>query len=303
MFEAYNFKDVLSTSARAAWQIEDVLPEGSRLDFSRDLLPENLARTADAPGLNAEQRRILNHIRGHEYLTIFGFVEEFILPFVLDHARPQLDGDDERVRALLNFAGEEAKHIQLFKLFHQLFTEGFGTECAVIGPPDAIAAKVLGHDPLAVALLILHIEWMTQRHYADSIHHDCDLDPLFKSLLKHHWMEEAQHAKLDTLMVAALVEGRDEAGIQKAIDEYLELGMFLDNGFKAQAEMNLDSLVKATGVWLSADDRARLIEQQHQALRWTYIGSGMTHPKFMATLAAMSPAARDRIAEVAPAFC
>ena len=303
MFEAYNFKDVLRTSARAAWQIEDVLPEGSRLDFSRDLLPENLARTADAPGLNAEQRRILNQIRGHEYLTIFGLVEEFILPFVLDHARPQLDGDDERVRALLNFAGEEAKHIHLFKLFHQLFTAEFGTECAVIGPPDAIASKVLGHDPLAVALLILHIEWMTQRHYVDSIHHDGDLDPLFKSLLKHHWMEEAQHAKLDTLMVAALAEGRDEAGIQKAIDEYLELGMFLDNGFKAQAEMNLEALVKATGVWLAADDRTNLIAQQHQALRWTYIGSGMTHPKFVATLGAVSPAARDRIAEVAPAFC
>jgi hypothetical protein len=29
----------------------------------------------------------------------------------------------------------------------------------------------------------------------------------------------------------------------------------------------------------------------------------MTHPKFVATLAAISPAARDRIAEVAPVFC
>jgi len=303
VFEAYNFKDVLMTSARAAWQIEDVLPNGSKLDFSLDFLPQSLARTADAPGLDDEQRRALNHIRGHEYLSIFGLVEEFILPFVLDHARPQLDGDDERVRALLNFASEEAKHIHLFKLFHQLFTDAFGTECAVIGPPETIAAKVLGHDPLAVALLILHIEWMTQRHYAESIHHKGDLDPLFKSLLKHHWMEEAQHAKLDTLMVAALVEGRDETGIQKAIDEYLELGMFLDNGFRAQAEMNAVALEKAHGIWLPADTRASLIEQQHQALRWTYIGSGMTHPKFVATLAAMSPAARDRIAEVAPAFC
>jgi hypothetical protein len=303
MFQSYNFKDVLETSVRAAWQIEDVLPEGAKLDFSRDLLPENLARTADAPGLNDEQRRTLNHIRGHEYLTIFGLVEEFILPFVLDHARPQLDGDDERVRALLNFASEEAKHIHLFKLFHQRFTDAFGTECAVIGPPDAIATKVLGHDPLAVALLILHIEWMTQRHYVDSVRDDGDLDPLFKSLLKHHWMEEAQHAKLDTLMVAAIAEVRDEAGIQKAIDEYLEIGMFLDNGFKAQAGLNVDALEKATGIWLAADVREKLIEQQHQSLRWTYIGTGMTHPKFVATLAALSPAARDRIAEVAPAFC
>jgi hypothetical protein len=303
MFEAYNFRDVLETSGRAAWQIEDVLPSSALLDFGRNFLPESLARTDAAPGLNAEQRRTLNHIRGHEYLTIFGLVEEFILPFVLDHARPQLNGDDERVRALLNFASEEAKHIHLFRLFHQRFTDAFGTSCDVIGPPEAIATKILGHDPLAVALLILHIEWMTQRHYVESVRDDRELDPLFKSLLKHHWIEEAQHAKLDTLMVAALVEGRDEAGIQKALDEYLEMGMFLDNGFKVQAELNVAALEKATGPTLFGKAREALIEQQHQALRWTYIGTGMTHPNFVATLTAMSPAARDRIAEVAPAFC
>src|SRR5687768_12394162 len=121
---------------RAAWQIEEVLPEGAELDFSRNLLPEGLARTEAAPGLDAAQRRALNQIRGHEYLCIFGLVEEFILPFVLDHARPQLNGDDARVRALLNFASEEAKHIHLFKQFHQRFTDAFGTECSVIGPPE-----------------------------------------------------------------------------------------------------------------------------------------------------------------------
>ena len=303
MYHDFNYEATLASSLRAAWRIEDVLPEGAQLDFSRNLLPEGLARTDSAPGLTAGQRRTLNHIRGHEYLSIFGLVEEFILPFVLDHARPQLNGDDSRVRALLNFASEEAKHIHLFKLFHERFTEAFGTACDVIGPPEAIAAEVLRHDPLAVALLILHIEWMTQRHYVESVRVDTDLDPLFKSLLKHHWMEEAQHAKLDTLMVEALAQGRDEAGIQAALDEYLEMGMFLDNGLKAQAEMNLEALEKASGAALAGDVGQALLEQQHQALRWTYIGSGMTHPKFVATLAAMSPAARDRIAEVAPAFC
>ena len=302
MFQAFHFKDVLESSIRGAWQIEDVLPDEAQLDFSRNFLPENLARTDAAPGLTRDQRRVLNQIRGHEYLTIFGLVEEFILPFVLDHARPQLNGDDERVRAFLNFAGEEAKHIHLFKLFHKRFTDAFGTACEVIGPPEAVAAEVLRHDPLAVALLILHIEWMTQRHYVESIRDDGDLDPLFKSLLKHHWIEEAQHAKLDTLMVATLAEGRDEAGIQKAVDEYLEMGMFLDNGFKAQAELNIVALEKATGTAIADEVRVPLVEQQHQALRWTYIGTGMTHSKFVATLAAMSPAARDRIAEVAPIF-
>lgn len=303
MFHNYNFANVLASSSRAAWQIGDVLPNGARINFDLRLLPDRLARTGSAPGLSDRQRLVLNQIRGHEYLSLFGLVEEFILPFVLDHARPQLGGDDWRVRALLNFASEEAKHIHLFKLFHERFTEGFGTECAVIGPPEAIAAEVLRHDPLAVALLILHIEWMTQRHYVDSVRDDGDLDPLFKSLLKHHWMEEAQHAKLDTLMVEALAGRRDEAGIAKAIDEYLEMGMFLDAGLKSQAELNLAALEKATGSEILGDHREALLAHQHQALRWTYIGSGMTHPNFVETLGAISPASRDRIAQVAPAFC
>ena len=302
MHHNFNFKDVLAASSRAAWQIEDVLPEGSRLDYSKPFMPEALARTAAIPFLNEDEVRVLNQIRGHEYLALFGVVEEFVLPFVLDHARPQLNEDDHRVRALLNFAGEEAKHIHLFRKFHTLFTESFGTPCAMIGPAEAIGAEVLRHDPLAVALVILMIEWMTQNHYVDSVKDDADLDPLFASLLKHHWMEEAQHAKLDTLMVEALAEGRSEAGIDKAIDEFLEIGLFLDNGLKTQASFNLDAFEAATGRRLSARERRALESQQHQALRWTYLGSGMVHPKFVASLAAMSPAARDRIAAVAPVF-
>jgi hypothetical protein len=302
MFHNFNFSDVLASSAKAAWQVEDVLPEGAELDFTRRFLPEALARTDSIAFLGEDERRLLNQIRGHEYLSLFGLVEEFILPFVLDHARPQLNGDDLRVRALLNFAGEEAKHIHLFRLFHQRFTEAFGTPCEAIGPAEAIAAEVLRHDPLSVALVILQLEWMTQSHYLDSVRGDRELDPLFKSLLKHHWMEEAQHAKLDTLMVEALADGRDEAGIQSAVDGYLEIGAFLDGGLATQTGLNLDAFERASGLKLGAQRREHLQAQQHQALRWTYLGSGMVHPKFTATLAALSPAARDRIAAVAPAF-
>lgn len=302
MFHNFNFRDVLASSAKAAWQVEDVLPEGAELDFGRRFLPEALARTDGIAFLSEPERRVLNQIRGHEYLSLFGIVEEFILPFVLDHARPQLNGEDHRVRALLNFAGEEAKHIHLFRLFHQRFTDAFRTRCEAIGPAEAIAAEVLRHDPLSVALVILQVEWMTQSHYLDSVRGDGDLDPLFKSLLKHHWIEEAQHAKLDTLMVETLADGRDEAGIRDAIDGYLEIGAFLDEGLATQASLNLDAFERHFGRALRAEQRRELQAQQHQALRWTYLGSGMVHPKFTATLAALSPAARDRIAAVAPVF-
>lgn len=303
MYHEFSFPDVLSISTRSAWQIEDVLPKGAKLDFGRNFLPDSLARTGCAAGLTPDERRLLNHIRGHEYLSIFGLVEEFILPFVLDHARSRLSGDDHRIRALIQFAGEEAKHIHLFKMFHARFTDGFETPCEVIGPPEAIAAEVLRHDPLAVALLILHIEWMSQLHYLGSIRDDGDLDPLFKSLLRHHWMEEAQHAKLDTLMVEALAEGLDQSAIARAVDGYLDLISFLDTGLKTQTDMNLAALERATGHAFRSRYLETLRLEQHQAVRWTYLGSGMTHPRFVASLAAMSSAARDRIAAIAPAFC
>ena len=206
MHHNFNFKDVLTASARAGWAIEDVLPPGSALDYSKAFMPDALARTATIPFLDKEEARVLNQIRGHEYLALFGLVEEFILPFVLDHARPQLNGDDHRVRALLQFASEEAKHIHLFRQFHRRFTEGFGTECATIGPPEAIAAEILRHDPLAIALLVLHIEWMTQRHYVDSVRDDGALDPLFKSLLDPVMLEQALEQRIERAVVAHRVE-------------------------------------------------------------------------------------------------
>ncbi len=300
MYHDFNYQTTLATSLRAAWQLDDVLKPDQELDFSRNFMPESLARTGALGSLSVDERRILNQISAHQYLGIFGVVEEFILPFLLDHARPALRDDDYRVRALLNFAGEEAKHIHLFKRFHAAFVRCFPVECQMIGPSEAIGAEVLRHDPLAVGLIILMIEWMTQAHYLGSIRDDGDIDPLFKSLLRHHWIEEAQHAKLDTLIVDALADGRGEAEIDRAIDEFFEIGAFLDNGLEAQAGFNLEALETAIGRKL--DDREAIKAQQHQAARWTYIGSGMVHERFVGTLEAISPKAAARIAEAAPLF-
>src|SRR3954454_7402976 len=235
MYHDFNYQATLASSLRAQWQLDDVLRDDQNLDFSRNFLPESLARTAGVESLNPFEQRILNQISAHQYLSIFGIVEEFILPFLLDHARPHLLGDDWRVRAILNFASEEAKHIHLFKRFHRAFVRGFPVECQVIGPSEAIGAEVLKHDPLAVGLVILMIEWMTQQHYLGSIRDDGDLDPLFRSLMLHHWMEEAQHAKLHPLIVDALADGSSEEQIAKAMDEFFEIGAFLDEGLKNQA--------------------------------------------------------------------
>jgi len=300
MYHDFTYEAALASSARAQWQLDDVLPADRELDFSRNFMPESLARTAALTQLNAGEQRLLNQIGAHQYLGIFGIVEEFILPFLLDHARPALNAGSFPVRAMLNFASEEAKHIHLFKRFKQAFVRGFPVEPQLIGPSEAIGAEVLRHDPLAVGLVILMIEWMTQAHYLGSIRDDGGLDPLFKSLMKNHWIEEAQHARLDTLIVDELARGRTEKQIDKALDEFFEIGTYLDVGLAAQAAFNLDALEAVTGREFAGRDE--IVEQQHQAARWTYIGSGMVHERFKATLESLSPRAAQRIAEAAPLF-
>jgi hypothetical protein len=297
------FRDALLASQRINWCVDDIINDDKKLDFSKPFLPESLARVDELAFLNADEKRILNQIRGHAYLVIFGLVEEFILPFVLDHVRPQLNSDDYRVRAFLQFASEEAKHIQLFKRFHEEFRKGFATDCAVIGPAAEVAAFVLARQPLAVAITILHIEWMTQRHYVESIKDNYQLDAQFKSLLRHHWMEEAQHAKLDALMVEALADGMSAEEIEKAVDEYLEIGAFLENGLKQQARFDLKAFEKATGRKLSDGERAEFVRIQEQANRWTYLGSGMAHPNFLATLGKLNPESKKRLEQIATVFC
>lgn len=303
MNQRYSYQAILAASERINWRVEDLIGGDHRLDFTKPFLPKSLARTEALDFLTPGEQRALNQIRGHCYLYVFGMVEEFILPFVLDHARMQLSGDDFRVRAFLGFAEEEAKHIHLFKQFRAHFEEGFGMTCEVIGPPQEIARAVLKHHPLAVALTILHIEWMTQRHYIESIRGDEEIDPQFKSLLKHHWMEEAQHAKLDTLMVETIAKMCSEGEIEAGVEEYLEIGMMLDGGLKQQIEFDLDSLHRAIGRRLSDTEAETFRTVQHQAARWTFLGTGMTHPNFLATLEDLKPAARERVVSVAPAFC
>jgi hypothetical protein len=144
---------------------------------------------------------------------------------------------------------------------------------------------------------------MTQRHYLDSVQKDEKLDPQFKSLLKHHWMEEAQHAKLDTLMIEALRDACSKEEREAAVEEYLKIGCLLDGGLMQQVQFDLESFERAIGHPLSESERDRFFEVQRQAIRWTYLGSGMTHKNFLATLESISPAARTRVEAVSPAFC
>lgn len=298
----YDYGSVLADSLKVAWRVEDLIGGDKRLDFTRAFLPDALAGVREIACLTAREKLLLNQIRGNSYLYLFGFVEEFILPFVLDQARAAVHGDALEVRALTTFAGEEAKHIHLFQRFAEEFRAGFGHPCGVIGPASAVAGIVLSHGALGVALLVLHFEWMSHAHYVESVKSDEALDPLFKSLLRHHWMEEAQHARLDTLLVDKLGRAAGAAGITQAFADFATFCAAIDALLGKQAKLDVASLERASGRAFNAAERADILAAQGRSYRETFLVSGMRHPNVVRAMNDLDPAGADRVAQAAAAL-
>lgn len=296
--QSYTYKATLEAAHKVTWRIEDIIGGDKCLDFTKPFLPESLAGVQSISCLNPVEKLILNQIRGNSYLYLFGVVEEFIVPLILEHVQQIGTEDILATQAFLCFAEEEGKHIHLFRRFSEEFKAGFSSPCSVIGPAKAIADAVLKYHPLGIALVILQIEWMTQRHYLDSVQNNQTLDPQFCSLLKHHWLEEAQHAKLDTLMVEAMVKKLDDAEIQRGIEDYFAIGTFLDGGLMMQVQMDIESLQTALGRIFTAAEKQEIQTAQEQAYRWTFLGSGMSHPNFIKTLSELSKSAAVQVSEM-----
>jgi hypothetical protein len=299
----YDYASAYRHALQVNWRIDDIIGGDKRLDFRTAFLPDTWVDAAALDFLSAAEQLIVNHIRSHSYLALFGLVEEYIVPFVVGHVQTRLHhAAQAELQALLHFAEEESKHIELFQRFGAAFRAGFGSPCEVIGPPEAVAEQILSKSPLGVALSILHIEWMTQLHYVASVKDNHDLDAQFCSLLRHHWLEEAQHTKFDTLIVAALAQQLSASEIAAGIDDYLDIGGLLDEGFHQQVELDLTAFTRATGRQLSAYEAERYRAGQLQSYRTTFLTSGMRHPNFQSTLAALSPDGTKRVMEVAEAL-
>jgi hypothetical protein len=298
------YEQVLNRAAKVNWRIEDIIGGDKRLDFSRRSMPEVLARVNEISCLNEAEKLILNQIRGNSYLHLFGLIEEFIVPSVLDHVKTTGLADIIATQTLLHFAEEESKHIRLFRRFVEEFEIGFGSRCDGIGPVPDIANAVLQHRPLGVMLIILYAEWMTQYHYLASIRDNTseNLDPQFCSLLRNHWLEESQHTTLDTLMVERLVQQLERSEVDAGVEDFFKLIEFLNGGLMMQVQLDLESLTRATGRTFTEVERQEIQAVQEKSYHWTFIGSGVTHTQFVETFKQVSPTQQHRLSEVAEIY-
>jgi hypothetical protein len=159
-----------------------------------------------------------------------------------------------------------------------LFNEQFGVTPQLIRGREAVAAVVRSKSKLAVLILMDIIEWFTQVHYTEHVLNKIELDGLFRDLLKYHWLDEAQHAKMDTMLIAELVEDMTMVDREAAINEVLELGGAIDGLLQQQVGMNIDALEVAMARTFTDGERVEITAETLKAWRYTFLVSGLEHP-------------------------
>lgn len=172
----------------------------------------------------------------------------------------------------------------------------------MLGSAAEVAGVILSKSSLAVLLVTLHLELITQQHYTDSVKDNAAIDPLFGKLLKSHWLEESQHARIDQLELAKMVVGSSPAQVVKALDDYSDLLAAFDGLLKSQAEMDAATFERATSRSFSPDERSAFIAVQHRNYRKLFLSSGLKHPIFIETLAALDSSGARRAATLAATY-
>ena len=297
----YSYEECLHNSLKVAWKEEDVL-KNRDFDYSKRFLPNRLAGVDEITCLDRDAKLKLNQIIGNAYCHIFAYVEEFIVPQTLEEAQRDIYGEEARLRALIRFAEDETKHQQMFRRSMALFEKGFGITCGVIPGREDVARVVLSKSRLCSLLLTSMIEWFTQLHYLEHVRADEQLDGLFRDLIKFHWIDEATHAKLDSLVINEIVGPLSLEQREHAVDELLELGGAIDGLLSQQADLDIESLQRATRRTFTERERAEIKTNIQRAYRWTFLVSGLRHPTFVKIVGELTEQGPRRLEAAAQAL-
>jgi len=288
----FDYTTVVSTSERVAWTVDGVFGDRA-FDASGPIVPDSWLGTAALPFLDGGEQRILNHCRAFSYVHLIGNFEDFVPLHLAGVLRDDATGDHAQRRALLRFGDEELKHQELFRTAETRLEDACGHAFGRWFDADGtrvrkLTSAMLDYSPLARFLIVLALEWGTQRHYVESIRDrdDDGGDPLYADVLRAHWIEEAQHTKCGTLEIA---RARPET-IERAFTDLAGIAGEVDAVFAGQAGEEVAALERVADRTLADAERTALQQALHASLGRILAGVGLGHPRFVEVAQQLSPA-------------
>ncbi|HSC96926.1 MAG TPA: hypothetical protein VLC73_18365 [Burkholderiales bacterium] len=285
--DSKRYAKCIEVSKRVRFDIDRDVIRGRRFDYSKKFLPDGLSKVNELEFLGGEDRRLLSQIQGRTYANMFGLVERFIGPKILEVSRDHWLGDQVKFEALVRFTDEELKHQELFRRIERLTAEGMPQGYRFLPQPNEVASVVLGKSTWAVLALTCHIELFVLAHYHASIDPDTELSDLYKDVFLHHAREESQHAILDELEWQREDAKLSASERDQAVNDLIALVGAVDGILQAQARADVEYFAAACGRNFTPAEIERLHAGVRKAYRWQYIVSGVQDRRFNELLGAM----------------
>jgi hypothetical protein len=274
----------IEVSKRVRWDIDRDVLRNRKFDFAKKFLPDGLTRIGGLEFLGHEERRLLSQIQGRTYANMFGLVERFIGPKIVEISREHWLGDQTAFEALVRFTDEELKHQELFRRVERMTAEGMPAGYSFLPQPNDVAGAVLGKRSWAVLALICHIELFVLAHFREAIAPDDELSEVWKDVFTFHAREESQHAILDELEWKREDARLTPAQRDAAVVDLIDLVAAVDGILQMQAAADVDYFLRVCGRGFDRPQVERLANAMLKAYRWQYIASGVQDERFQAIL-------------------
>ncbi len=282
--DSKRYAKAVEVSKRVRFDIERDVIRGRKLDLGKKFLPDGLSKVDRLDFLGAEEKRLVSQVQGRTYANMFGLVERFIGPKILDVSRDHWLGDQTAFEALVRFTDEELKHQEMFRRIDALCAEGMPGGYSFLPQPNDVAGVVLGKPTWSVLGLICHIELFVLAHYRQAIEMDEQLSELWKDVFAFHAREESQHAIMDEIEWKRADATLNPAQRDQAVDELIALVAAVDGILQLQAKADTDFFVRAAGRTFNRAQVEAIGATFLHAYRWQYIVSGVQDERFQKIL-------------------
>jgi hypothetical protein len=282
-----SYAKCIEVSKRVRFEIDNDVIRGREFDFGNKFLPDGLSKAPQLAFLSGAQKRLFSQVQGRTYANMFGLVERFIGPKMLEVSRDHWLGDQTALEALVRFTDEELKHQELFRRIERMAGAGMPAGYDFVPQPNEVAGAVLGKSTWAVLALICHIELFVLAHYRQAIEPDAELSALWKDVFTFHAREESQHALIDELEWTREDAKLTQAQRDAAVDDLIALVGAVDGILQMQAKSDAMYFMAVCGRSFPAEQSLAISDKFLAAYRWQYIVSGVQDERFQKILGGM----------------
>jgi hypothetical protein len=282
--DSVKYKKCLVNSRKVNWDIDQDVIRFRTLDTRQKYLPDSLSKVNEILFLSADEQRFLSQVQGRTYAYIFGLVERFINTKILELGNEHALGNQVVLEAMVQFSKEELKHQELFRRVEVLADATLPPGYKMMADPNEVARAVLSKSTWSVLALTCLIELFTQAHYKESISSEKNVSQLFKDIFKYHWLEEAQHARIDELEWERVHACLGEEELDQGVSDLIDLVAAVDGILQAQAQADADYFVANISRSFSQQTATAISRHILKAYRWQYIVSGVQIERFQKAL-------------------